>query len=115
MPCKVYKTLQFNRIKGHNVNMLNEIIKQVNGICTECMQESLIFDQTHDIIYCTKCGLVTKDNQAPLITQLMEEADQEDLERKTIMRKLRKQQHNEMLILNKYGNYLFNQYFFMFW
>lgn len=100
---------------GHGVNMLNEIIKNVNGSCKECHQEALIYDQRHDIVYCSKCGLVDKDNQQPAITQLMEEANEEYLERKTLMRKLRKQQHNEMLILNKQGNLLFNQYFFMFW
>lgn len=95
--------------------MLNEVIKKVNGFCKECNQEALIYDQRHDIVYCSKCGLVDKDNQPPGITQLMEEANDEYQERKKLMRKLREQKRNEMLILNKRGNLLFNQYFFMFW
>lgn len=74
----------------------------------------LEFEQTHAIVYCSKCGLVHQDNQPPKITLLMEEANQEELERKTIMCKLKKQKHNQMLILNKQGNYLFNQWFFYF-
>ena len=45
----------------------------------------------------------------------MEEAQKEELERKTIMRKLKKQQHNQMLMLNKQGNLLFNQWYYTFW
>ena len=95
--------------------MLNEIIIKVNGICTECNQEALEYDKAHDIVYCSKCGLVTKDNQPPGITRLIEEGNREALERKTLMRKLREQKRNEMLILNKHGDYLVNQYFFTFW
>ena len=100
---------------GHGVDMLKDIIIKVNGKCDECHQEALEFDQTHCIVYCSKCGLVNMDNQPQSIGQIMEEVRQEELERKTIMRKLREQRRNEMLILNKHGNYLFNQYFFMFW
>ena len=95
--------------------MLKDIIKKVNGICKDCNQDALEYDQTHDIVYCSKCGLVNRDNEPRSIDMIMEEARQEELERKIILRKLRMQQHNEMLILNKQGNYLFNQYFFMFW
>ena len=95
--------------------MLNDIIIKVNGICTECNQATLEYDQTHDIVYCSKCGLVEKDNQPPSITKLMEESQQEELERKLIMRKLNKQKHNQMLILNKHGNLLFNQWFYTYW
>lgn len=95
--------------------MLKDIIINVNRKCKECHQEELEFDQTHAIVYCSKCGLVHQDNQPPKITLLMEEANQEELERKTIMRKLKKQKHDQMLILNKQGNYLFKQWFFTFW
>lgn len=100
---------------GHDVNMLNEIIIKVNGICTECNQATLVYDQRHDIIYCSKCGLVTKDNEPQGIETLMEEVQKERLERKTFLQKLNKQKHNQMLILNKQGNYLFNQLFNIFW
>ena len=100
---------------GHSVNMLNERIIKYNGICKECHQEALLYDERHAIVFCSKCGLVDKDNQQPAITQLMEEAKKEDLERKTIMRKLKKQQRNQMLMLNKQGNLLFNQWFYTFW
>lgn len=100
---------------GHGVNMLNEIIIKVNGICKECHHKALLYDQHHNVLFCNKCGLVHQEATPPRITQLMEEVQQEKLERKKIMRKLKKQQHNQMLILNKYGNYLFNQWFYTFW
>ncbi len=107
--------LQIDHDGGHGVNMLNEIIIKVNGICKECNQDTLVYDKTHDIVYCNKCGLVNKDNQAPGITKLIEDAQMEELERKELIRKFKEQERNQMLMLNKQGNYLFNQWIYMYW
>ena len=95
--------------------MLNEIIINVNGICKECHHDALLFDQHHNIIFCNKCGLVQKDSTPPGITQLIKETKDELLERKQIIRKLKEQKHNQMFILNKQGNLLFNQWVYIFW
>lgn len=95
--------------------MLNERIIKYNGICKECHHDTLLYDGRHAIVFCSKCGLVQKESTPQSITQLMEEAQKEELERKTIMRKLKKQQHNQMLMLNKQGNLLFNQWYYTFW
>ena len=100
---------------GFGVNMLNEIIKHVNGQCKECHQEALLFDQHHNVVCCNKCGLVQHDNMPPRITQLMEDAQREELERQTLKRKFKEMERNQMLMLNKQGNYLFNQWYYMFW
>jgi len=86
-----------------------------NKVCDECHQPTLVFDPKHSEIFCHKCGLVHQEATPPSITTLMEEEQKERLERKMIMRKLNKQKHNQMLILNKHGNLLFNQWFYTFW
>lgn len=100
---------------GHGVNMLNERIIKYNGICKECHQEALLYDERHAIVFCSKCGLVNKDSAPPLITQLIAEAEKEELERKQLIRKFKQQERNQMLMLNRQGNLLFNQWFYTFW
>ena len=105
-----------NQRGGHGVNMLNgNYIVIHNKVCIECHQPTLVYDQRHSEIFCHKCGLVHQEATPPGITQLIEESQQEHMERKIIMRKLREQQHNQMLMLNKHGNYLFNQWIYTYW
>lgn len=108
----LYKT---NHKGGHSVNMLNERIIKYNGICKECHQEALLYDERHAVVVCSKCGLVQKESTPQSITQLMEEAQKEELERKELIRKFKEQERNQMLMLNKQGNLLFNQWFYTFW
>ena len=96
--------------------MLNGSFFEIhNQVCKECHQPTLVYDQRHSEIFCRKCGLVHQEATPPGITTLMEEAQKEELEREMIMRKLNKQKHNQMLILNKHGNLLFNQWFYTYW
>lgn len=84
--------------------------------CEECNAKSLAYDPHHDIIYCLACGLVHKDNN--IITNydaLMEKEAKEKNEKEVLKRKLRLQQRDERIILNKDGNLIFNKYWFMFW
>ena len=116
-PIKTYSNLLIMKQRGgHGVNMLNGSFFEIhNQVCKECHQPTLVYDQRHGEIFCRKCGLVHQEATLPRITQLIEESQKEYAERKTIMRKLKKQQHNQMLILNKHGNYLFNQWIYTYW
>ena len=100
---------------GHGVNMLNSRIIKYNGICKECHQEALLYDERHAVVFCSKCGLVNQDSAPPLITQLIAEAEKEKLERQTLERKFKEMEGNQMLMLNRQGNYLFNQWYYTFW
>lgn len=95
--------------------MLNSRIIKQNGICKECHHDALLYDERHAVVFCSKCGLVQKESTPPGITQLMEEAQKEALERKELIRKFKEQERNQMLMLNKQGNLLFNQWFYTFW
>lgn len=95
--------------------MLNEIIIKVNGQCKECNQDTLLFDQHHNVVFCNKCGLVQKDSTPPGITQLIEDVNREALERQILMAKFEEMERNQMLMLNKQGNCLFNQWFYTYW
>ena len=36
--------------------------KHINIICPECKNNQILVDEFHQETYCTKCGLVLKDN-----------------------------------------------------
>lgn len=94
--------------------MLNEIIINVTGSCRECDHDTLLYDQHHNVIFCNKCGLVQKDSTPPGITQLIEDVNREELERQILIGKFKEMERNQMLMLNKQGNCLFNDGFIRF-
>lgn len=77
-----------------------------NKKCEECNAKTLAYDPQHDLIYCLACGLVHSDNSPTDYDKLMEQRAKEMEEKRQLKHKLRLQQRDERILINKDGNFI---------